>query len=78
MAKTKAETPVAEVKKAPKKLNNKKPNVIIGVGLLLVVISIAYSTTIIAMGTGTELLPKVLILPQVVLACIILVRQFIK
>lgn len=60
----------------PKKKSNIKQS-IIGVMLLIVVASIAYSTTVIAMGTK-GIVPLVMVVPQAVFAVIVLVKQFIK
>lgn len=68
-----------EVKDAPKAKKNKKPVMqsIIGVLLLFVVASIAYSTTVIVMGTEGYI-PLLLVAPQSIFAVIVLIKQFTK
>lgn len=51
---------------------------IINIVLLLAVSSIAYSTYIVYMGTGDEVVPKVALIPQAVLALAIAVYKFFK
>lgn len=51
--------------------------VIINTGLLLIVLSIAYSSYTVWFGTD-GLAPKVLIAPQIVFAAVILVNKFNK
>lgn len=77
MANTDTTTEKSTSKKAVKKPNKGAMSAIIGIGLLMAVVSIAYSSTIIIMGTE-GILPLVFIAPQVILAGIIAVRQFIK
>lgn len=50
---------------------------IIGVSQLVAVASIAYSSTVIVMGVAGYL-PKVLIIPQVLLAAVIAINKFTK
>lgn len=49
---------------------------IMGLGLLFAVASMLLSAVIIYMGTGKEMLPKVIIAPMTIYALIILVKQF--
>ena len=51
--------------------------VIIGIGTLLAVASIVYSSAVIILGTE-GLTPLVLIAPQAVLALVILIKKFVK
>lgn len=51
-------------------------NVIIGIGQLLVVVSIIYSSTVIWMGTD-GVIPKVMISPAIVMAALIVVDNFV-
>lgn len=79
-------SPVAVEEKAVKKTakNSKKwyqtPFVsgIIGVGKLFAVASIVYSDAIIVLGTGDDIMPKIMLIPQTLLAAFILIKQFIK
>lgn len=52
-------------------------NAILGVGLLLVVVSIAYSTAVILIGVDS-LESKIALLPQVVFALVTLIKAFSK
>lgn len=63
-------------KKAKSKTSSLKYN-IIGLALLLAVVSIGYSTTVILMGTD-GLVPIVMVVPQSVLAVVILIWKFCK
>ena len=59
--------------KKPKNISAK----IVGISLLLVVLSIAYTTTVIFMGTdGIE--AKVLTTPQIIFAVVLALKQFTK
>ena len=69
-------TEAAAPKKAAKNSNN-KANGIIGLLMLLVVLSIAYSTYVVWFGT-TGLVPKVMLAPQIVFAAVILIKKFNK
>lgn len=60
-----------------KNLKSKFGNGIIGVLQLFVIASIAYTTTVIVMGTD-GLLPVVLAIPQAFWASVVLVKQFTK
>lgn len=61
-----------------KKTNKGLPNhVILGIGLLLVVVSIAYSTSVIFIGVDS-LASRIALLPQVIFAFGILVFAFSK
>ena len=65
---------------APKKaakITNNKANGIIGLLMLLVVLSIAYSTYVVWFGT-TGLTAKILLAPQLVFAAVILIKKFNK
>lgn len=65
------------VEKPKNKQNSPFKSAIIGVGLLLSVISITYSTTVIALGTE-GFVPLIMIAPQAVLALGIAIKQFTK
>lgn len=56
---------------------NQQKNVIMGICQLLVVVSIAYSSTIVYVGVNS-LASKVALAPQVIFALIILVKSFSK
>ena len=59
--------------KKPKNISDK----IVGISLLLVVLSIAYTTTVIFMGTdGIE--AKILTTPQIIFAVVLALKQFTK
>lgn len=59
--------------KKPKNISAK----IVGISLLLVVLSIAYTTTVIFMGTdGIE--AKILTTPQIIFAVVLALKQFTK
>jgi len=60
-----------------KKISTRFGNGIIGVLQLFVIASIAYTTTVIVMGTD-GLLPVVLTIPQAFWASVVLVKQFTK
>lgn len=62
--------------KAAKK-NGKKGNGIIGLLLLIVVISIAYSTYVVWFGT-TGLAAKIMLVPQTIFAAVVLIWKFNK
>lgn len=69
------------VEKKDKKVNfsgalDTLKNVIIGIGQLLVVVSIIYSSTVIWMGTD-GVIPKVMISPAIVMAALIVVDNFV-
>lgn len=51
---------------------------IIGLGLLISVASMIFAGIVIFMGTGQDLVPKVLIIPMMLHAAVILVKQFTK
>ena len=53
----------------------KNKNAILGIGLLLVVVSIAYSTTVIFIGVNS-IESKIALLPQTVFALAILIKAF--
>lgn len=55
--------------------NLKHNNAILGIGLLLVVVSIAYSTTVIFIGVDS-IESKIALLPQVIFALTILIKAF--
>ncbi len=61
--------------KKSKKAQESISNVIMGLGLFAVVLSIAYSSTVIVIGTD-DIAPKVLIAPQVIFASWIAVKKF--
>lgn len=65
-----------EVKKA-KTSNGKTKNSIMGVLLLFAVASIAYSTTVITLGTD-GVIPMILVAPQAVLAVTVAITKFAK
>lgn len=62
--------------KAAKK-NGNKASGIIGLLLLIVVISIAYSTYVVWFGT-TGLAPKIMLVPQTIFAAAVLIWKFNK
>lgn len=64
------------VKKVANKQGN-KANGIIGLLLLVVVLSIAYSTYVVWFGT-TGLVPKIMLAPQMIFAAAVLVWKFNK
>ena len=78
-------SPVAIRGKMPKKCgaNDQKSlfaqisHVILGIGLLLVVVSIIYSTAIVIIGMNS-VESRILLVPQVVFALVILVKAFSK
>jgi len=63
--------------KAPKIKKARNYNGIIGVLLLFVVASIAYTTTVIAMGTEGYV-PLILAAPQAIFGVVVLFKQFTK
>ena len=69
-----------QTKTTDKATNRKPKNIsdkIVGISLLLVVLSIAYTTTVIFMGTdGIE--AKVLTTPQIIFAVVLALKQFTK
>lgn len=69
-----------QTKTTDKATNRKPKNIsgkIVGISLLLVVLSIAYTTTVIFMGTdGIE--AKILTTPQIILAVVLALKQFTK
>lgn len=71
---TKKNTEVAAPKKAGKNTKDKR-NAIIGLLLLLVVMSVAYSTYVVWFGT-TGLVPKILLAPQMIFAAAVLIWKF--
>lgn len=73
MAKSKSTKPTEADK--PKKSNKKAKKGIIGVLQLLAVASIAYSTTVIIIGTEGYI-PMVLVAPQAILATAIAIKKF--
>lgn len=72
--KTKTNTEGAAPKKAAKNSNGKQ-NAIIGVLLLLVVLSIAFSSYIVWFGTQ-GLASKIMLAPQMIFAAVVLVWKF--
>lgn len=69
------------ITKTTDKATNRKPknisDKIVGISLLLVVLSIAYTTTVIFMGTdGIE--AKILTTPQIIFAVVLALKQFTK
>lgn len=72
--KNKENTEATTVKKAAKKQGNKASG-IIGVLLLLVVLSIAFSSYIVWFGTQ-GLASKIMLAPQIVFAAVVLVWKF--
>lgn len=74
--KTNTSKEAAAPKKAAKNSND-KANGIIGLLMLLVVLSIAYSTYVVWFGT-TGLVPKVLLAPQLIFAAVVLIKKFNK
>ena len=81
MAKSKDNTvDTTPVKTSKKKADSKRDTtkrVIIGIGELFAVMSIAYTTSLIVMGTE-GIVPLVAVAPQVILATVIAVKRFIK
>jgi hypothetical protein len=77
MPKNTKPTTETAVEKSVKKENSAFKSAIIGVGMLLAVISIAYSTAVIALGTE-GITPLVMVAPQAILALGIAIRQFTK
>ncbi len=65
------------VKKSVKNQWNTTIVGIIGIGELLTIVSIAYSTTVIVLGTE-GIVPIIMISPAVVFALVILIKKFIK
>jgi len=69
-----------QTKTTDKATNRKPKNIsdkIVGISLLLVVLSIAYTTTVIFMGTdGIE--AKILTTPQIIFAVVLALKQFTK
>lgn len=61
----------------PAKKGSDKRNAIIGMLLLLVVISVSYSSYVVYFGT-TGLVPKIMLAPQVIFAVVVLVWKFNK
>lgn len=55
--------------------NKQRKYAIIGMGKLLAVLSIAYSTVVIMEGTD-GIVPKILIAPQAILAAILAIKAF--
>lgn len=77
MPKNTKPTTEATVKKPVKKQDSAFKSAIMGICLLLAVISIAYSTAVIALGTE-GITPLIMIAPQAILALGIAIRQFTK
>lgn len=77
MPKNTKPTPVATAEKPKNKQNSPFKSVIIGVGLLLAIISITYSTAVIALGTE-GFTPLIMVAPQAILALSIAIKQFTK
>ena len=69
-----------QTKTTDKATNRKPKNIsdkIVGISLLLVVLSIAYTTKVIFMGTdGIE--AKILTTPQIIFAVVLALKQFTK
>ena len=63
--------------KSVKNKNDSAKIVIINLGLLLIVLSIAYSTTVIMTATE-DIIPKILVLPQALYASWVIVKKFTK
>lgn len=63
--------------KSVKNKNDSTKIVIINLGLLLIVLSIAYSTTVIMTATE-DIIPKILVLPQALYASWVIVKKFTK
>lgn len=73
MKKTNQTKTTDKATKKPKNISDK----IVGISLLLVVLSIAYTTTVIFMGTdGIE--AKILTTPQIIFAVVLALKQFTK
>ena len=70
------EAPKSDVKNTKKQTSNAKAG-IIGMGMLFVIASIAYTTTVIWLGTEGYI-SKVLTAPQVIFSVIVLVKRFTK
>lgn len=66
-----------ETAKKTTKKQAKKANGIIGLLLLLVVLSVAYSSYVVWFGT-TGLVPKIMLAPQLIFAAAVLVWKFNK
>lgn len=77
MPKNTKPTTGAAVEKPKTKKNSQFKSAIIGVGLLLSVISITYSTAVIALGTE-GFTPLIMVAPQAILALGIAIKQFTK
>lgn len=76
MKKQTKEAPKSDVKNTKKQSGNAK-NGIIGLGMLFVIASIAYTTAVIWLGTEGYV-SKALTAPQVIFALIVLVKRFTK
>lgn len=76
MKKQTKEAPKSDVKNTNKQTSNAKTG-ILGISMLFVIASIAYTTTVIWLGTEGYV-SKALTAPQVIFALIVLVKRFTK
>lgn len=65
------------LKRGEKSKMDKTKSAIIGIGLLFAVASIVYSTSVIVLGTE-GIVPLIMLIPQAILALVILIKQFLK
>lgn len=72
-----SKNPKRRTKAEKEALKQQRNNAILGIGQLLVVMSVAYSTTVILIGVDS-LISKIVLIPQAVLAIAILIKAFSK